>query len=52
MSHAFSPADIIFDGYGPDSRRTFWVRFRMGKKPGSPSVVIPTADLNTASHEL
>src|SRR4051794_41176598 len=52
MSHPFSPADIRFDGFGLDSRRIFWVRFRMGRKLGSPSVVIPAADLNATSSEL
>ena len=51
MSHPFSPAQIRFDGYGIDDRRAVSARFWIGG-PGSPSVIVSLADLNTGSPEL
>jgi putative DNA primase/helicase len=51
MSHPFSPTQIRFDGYGIDDRRAVSARFRIGG-PGSPSVIVSLADLNTGSPEL
>ena len=51
MSHPFSPTQIRFDGYGIDDRRAVSARFWIGG-PGSPSVIVSLADLNTGSPEL
>jgi putative DNA primase/helicase len=52
MPHPFSPTQIRFDGYGIDPKRAVWIRFRTGQERGSPSVIVPVADLNTGSPDI
>ena len=51
MAYPFSPTEVTFGGYGIDDDRTVWTRFWCGP-PGSPSVVVPVADINFGCSEL
>lgn len=47
MAYPFSPAAITFRDHGIDDRRAVWARFQTAGM-GSPTIVVPVADLNVS----